>query len=165
MFFACSSSSGPLCSAVQQESIRDIRHRCNTSLTTTRLKINLSFPKGKYTNKTVFFRYVCFGHFFVFFVKVHFLRNFLQISIFVFKKCGFHGTCTCHKSEGITPDIPPPLFQILPLIFLRREAPENFLVRKSLIKNFAPDTPLLFQKKTDKGGVSGVIPFDLLYSF
>ena len=40
-----------------------------------------------------------------------------------------------------------------PLIFLRREAPENFLVRKSLIKNFCSRyPPLLFQKKPDNGG-------------
>ena len=53
------------------------------------------------------------------------------------------------ESEGITPDTPPPLF------FLRREAPENFLVRKSLIKNFAPDTPPFFSRKnrTRGGGI------------
>jgi hypothetical protein len=55
-------------------------------------------------------------------------------------------------SEGITPDTP--------LFFLRREAPENILVRKSLIKNFAPDTPFFSRKNRTRGGVSGVIPSD-----
>ena len=61
-------------------------------------------------------------------------------------------------SEGITPDTPP-LPNNPPPSFLRREAPGNFLVRKSLIKKFPPDNPPCFPRKMGQGGgLSGVIP-------
>ena len=55
-------------------------------------------------------------------------------------------------SEGITPDTPS--LPDTPLIFLRREAAENFLVRKSLIKKFCSRYPPFFSRKNrTRGGI------------
>jgi hypothetical protein len=51
--------------------------------------------------------------------------------------------------------------QIPLLFFLRREAPKHFLVRKSLIKIFAPDTPFFSRKNRTRRVVSEVIPSDM----
>ena len=47
--------------------------------------------------------------------------------------------------------------QITTPSFLRREASGNFLVRKSLIKNFPPDNPPLFSKKNGTRGGRGYL--------
>ena len=61
----------------------------------------------------------------IFFVRGFFLKNWRNISSKLADITPFQITAL--------PDIPP--------CFFRREAPEIFLLRKSLRKNFRPDTP------------------------
>ena len=65
-------------------------------------------------------------------------------------------------SEGFTADTPP-LPDNLPPSFFRLEAPEIFLLRKTLTKHFRPDNSPSFSKKSDKGGLSAVKPSDVVF--